>query len=267
MILSYQTYCLGYSQSSMLWTLLLSLGMFAQSPSLTGTVRDASGEVRPGAAVSLFESRSTVIASVVTNTDGGFALRVPRAGEFRLRVTLAGFEPHERAVRIDDDMAPSAVDIVLDLAHFEEQVSVVGTAIDPVLGSVPHGLIDRQLIGALPSGSVNSSLSSLLTLTTPGVAADSNGVFHPLGEHAETSFAIDNQPVSDQQSRIFSNQLSPSAIQSIEVLSGAPPAEFGDKTSLVALVKTRSGLDAHGMTGSASVGFGSFRTPTLSLAL
>jgi hypothetical protein len=48
--------------------------------------------------------------------------------------------------------------------------------------------------------------------------------FHPLGEHAETSFVIDSQPVSDQQSRIFSIQLSPNA-QSVEVLTGVPPAE------------------------------------------
>ena len=57
---------------------------------------------------------------------------------------------------------------------------------------------------------MNAALSSILTLATPGVAADSNGVFHPLGEHAETSFSVDRQPISDQQSRIFSNQISAS---------------------------------------------------------
>src|SRR5947199_17021 len=80
------------------------------------------------------------------------------------------------------------------------------------------------------------------TLTSPGVADDSNGSFHPLGEHAETSLSIDNQPVSDQQSRTFSNQLSPNAIESIDVETGVPSAEFGDKTSLIATIKTRSGL-------------------------
>jgi hypothetical protein len=123
------------------------------------------------------------------------------------------------------------------------------------------------LIDTLPSESVRAGLSSLVTLTTPGVAADSNGGFHPLGEHAETSFSVDNQPITDQQSRTFSNQLSQNAIQSLDVMTGVPPAEFGDKTSLIVKATTRSGLGVPRPTGSLSVGFGSFTTPTASLAL
>ena len=76
------------------------------------------------------------------------------------------------------------------------------------------------------------------------MAADSNGGFHPLGDHADTSFSVDNQPITDQQSRTFSNQLSQNAIQSLDVLTGVPPAEFGDKTSLIVKATTRSGLGA-----------------------
>src|SRR5262249_111658 len=87
------------------------------------------------------------------------------------------------------------------------------------------------------------------------------------GEHAETSFVIDNQPVSDQQSRIFSNQLSPNAIERIALTTGVPTAEYGDKTSLVANVITRSGLGSHRTAGSASLGFGAFETRTVPLAV
>jgi len=249
-----------------LWFIGSSDSSFAV-PCLVGTVRDAAGGVLLGATASLLDSSSKVVTSVVTGADGTFRMQVERAGDFRLLVTLSGFEPHEQPVIVLDSDVASPVEVVLSLAHLQEQVSVQGTASDVSLTSVPRGRIDRQLIDTLPSESVSSGLSSLLTLTTPGVAADSNGVFHPLGEHAETSFSIDNQPVSDQQSRIFSNQLSTNAIQSIEVLTGVPPAEFGDKTSLVAVATTRSGLDAHRATGSASVGFGSFRTPTASFTL
>ena len=47
------------------------------------------------------------------------------------------------------------------------------------------------------------------------VAADSNGFFHPLGDHAQTSFSIDGQPISDQQSKNFSTQIPLNALQSI----------------------------------------------------
>ena len=107
-----------------------------------------------------------------------------------------------------------------------------------------HTDVDRELFDKLPLESNSSSLSSLVTLATPGVAADSNGLFHGLGDHASNSFSVDGQPITDQQSKVFSNQIPVDAVQSMEVIEGAPPAEFGGKTSLVIVVTTRSGLGA-----------------------
>ena len=63
--------------------------------------------------------------------------------------------------------------------------------------------------------------------------------FTDLGDHAENSFSVDGQPITDQQSKVFSNQIPVDSIQSLEVIEGAPPAEYGDKTSLVIDVTTR----------------------------
>ena len=46
------------------------------------------------------------------------------------------------------------------------------------------------------------------------MVADSNGFFHPLGDHAQTSYYIDGQPISDQQSKAFSTQMPDNAFQS-----------------------------------------------------
>jgi hypothetical protein len=73
-------------------------------------------------------------------------------------------------------------------------------------------------------------------------------------------FNIDGQPISDQQSKLFSTQLPTSAVQSMEVTTGTPGAEFGDKTSLVAQITTRSGLNAGKPFGSISSQYGSFGT-------
>jgi len=90
------------------------------------------------------------------------------------------------------------------------------------------------------------------------VAADSNGLFHGLGDHAENSFSVDGQPITDQQSKVFSNQIPIDSIQSLEVISGAPPAEFGGKTSLVIKVTTRSGQGVTQPAGSVTASYGSF---------
>ena len=108
----------------------------------------------------------------------------------------------------------------------------------------------------------SSALSSLVTQTTPGVAADSNGLFHGLGDHASNSFSVDGQSITDQQSKVFSNQLPSNSIQSIEVISGAPPAEYGGKTSLVIVATTRSGQGVTKPTGSVYASYGSFGSAT-----
>ena len=94
-------------------------------------------------------------------------------------------------------------------------------------------------------------------MASPGVVADSNGFFHPLGDHAQTSFSIDGQPIADQQSKQFSTQIPLNAIQSMELITGAPGAEFGDKTSLVVNAVTRSGLGQKPF-GSFAAQYGSF---------
>jgi len=90
---------------------------------------------------------------------------------------------------------------------------------------------------------------------------------HGLGDHAETSFSVDGQKISDQTSKVFSNQLSSDAVQSMEVISGAPPAEFGDKTSLVIKVTTKSGLGVTKPTGSVTASYGSFGTSNVGFNL
>ena len=125
-----------------------------------------------------------------------------------------------------------------------------------------HTDVDRDLFTKVPLESQSSSLSSLVTATTPGVSADSNGLFHGLGDHASNSFSVDGQSITDQQSKVFSNQLPSNSIQSIEVIAGAPPAEYGDKTSLVIVATTRSGQGVTKPTGSITASYGTFGSAT-----
>jgi hypothetical protein len=233
--------------------------------SLRGTVRDAGGLLLPGATVALMDAQGQRHVTT-SREDGGFSFAEIPAGRYRLQVTFPGFDPHEETVDMSDG-GTHTLHIVLALSGLKEEVAVRASAADVPLDSAVRAPVDRSLIETLSGNSASGALSSVLTLAAPGVAADSNGGFHPLGEHAETSFSVDNQPIADQQSRTFSNQLSANAIQSLEILTGVPPAEFGDKTSLVVKATTRSGLGAGGMHGAVSLGYASFGTPSASLSL
>jgi hypothetical protein len=153
--------------------------------------------------------------------------------------------------------------LTLALVVATSSVDVVGHAED-LLERDPtaHTDIDQSLITRLPIETSSGGLNQVVMLASPGVVADSNGFFHPIGDHAQTQFSIDNQPITDQQSRLYSNQISEDAVQSLEVITGVAPAEYGDKSSLVVHIVTKSGLDQQKPTGSASFGYGSFSSPS-----
>ena len=157
---------------------------------------------------------------------------------------------------------PVVITTTLQIAAAGTTVTVEGGGDLLENDSTFHTDVDRDLFNKLPLESQSSGVSSLVTLATPGVAADSNGLFHGLGDHASNSFSVDGQPITDQQSKVFSNQIPSNSIQSIEVISGAPPAEYGDKTSLVIEVTTRSGLNNPKPTGSLTTSYGTFGSAT-----
>ena len=235
--------------------------------SLNGVVRDSTGLVLPGATVELRPTAGSAPArSTVSAADGTFTFADVATGVYRLRISFPEFESFDQPVTVEANLRRPLV-VVLALSGLLERVTVEAAGSDvPNTATLQTG-VSRRLIETLPSESVSAGLSSIITLTTAGVAADSNGGFHPLGEHAETSFSVDGQPITDQQSRTFSNQLSQNAIQSLDVMTGVPPAEFGDKTSLIVKATTRSGLGVRRPSGSVSLGYGSFATPTASFAL
>jgi Carboxypeptidase regulatory-like domain/TonB-dependent Receptor Plug Domain len=239
---------------------------FAQSGnsgSIEGVVRDPSGAAIAGATVEIAHSVSGYTRTATTSADGGFQFsNVPFNG-YHMTVTANGFAPFAQDVEVRSSVA-SKVGADLKLATSATTVSVLADAGDLLENdSTFHTDVDRELFQKVPLESSSSSVSSLVTLTTPGVAADSNGLFHGLGDHASNSFSVDGQPISDQQSKVFSNQIPADSIQSLEVISGAPPAEFGDKTSLIIKVTTRSGLGLDQPVGNVTASYGSFGSSDL----
>jgi outer membrane cobalamin receptor len=124
----------------------------------------------------------------------------------------------------------------------------------------PHTVVDTSQFEKLPVYSIAGGLNDVVAHSAPGIVEDSNGFIHPQGDHAQTQFVFDNQPVTDQQSKQFSTSMPENAIASVEVISGAPPAEFGDKTSLVINAITKSGLGVAKPFGSLSLYYGQFGT-------
>lgn len=235
-----------------------SSGWAQSSGTIQGVVKDPSSGAVANAPVNISDPVSGYHRETTTGTAGDFRFTNIPFNPYHLTVAAKGFSSFVQDVEVRSAV-PTTLEISLKLGTATENITVEATGSDLVeTESTPHTDVDRELFDKLPLESQSSSLSSLVTLASPGVVADSNGLFHGLGDHAENSFSVDGQPMTDQQSKVFSNQLPVDSIQSMEVISGAPPAEYGDKTSLVIKVTTRSGLGQTQPTGNVTTSYGSF---------
>src|SRR6202163_449746 len=236
------------------------------SSGISGTVLDPSGAVVANATVEIHNAVSGFDRTTTTDSKGNFSFPNVPFNPYHMTVTAAGFAQTAQDVEIRSALG---VNVKVNLAVAGSSEAVTVEAGEDLVENDPigHTDVDRGLFDKIPLESQSSSVSSLVTLASPGVAADSNGLFHGMGDHASNSFSVDGQPITDQQSKIFSNQIPLDAIQSMEVIAGAPPAEYGDKTSVVINVTTQSGQGVTTPHGSLTTSYGSFGTSNVGLSL
>jgi hypothetical protein len=230
---------------------------------IQGTVTDPTGAAMPAVTLDLSNPVTGFKRTTASDAAGKFLFRNLAPNNYHLEAMAQGFTKFATDVSVRSAV-PMDVPVAMKLEGTTEAVQVVGHA-EALVERDPtaHTDVDQTLIAKLPLETSAFGLNQVVTMASPGVVADSNGFFHPIGDHAQTQFSIDNQPVTDQQSRVYSNQLSPDAVQSMEVMTGVAPAEYGDKSSLVVHIVTKSGLDQPHPAGTVTVGYGSFDSPTL----
>ncbi len=241
--------------------LFVSLPLPAQSlgntGTIEGTVTDPSGASVANAEIMIHNLVTGYTQMAMADANGMFRLANLPPNRYHLEVKAPGFNQFSQDIEIRNAV-PVQVKATLALASETTTVNVEGAAEAIEVDPSAHTDADRSLIQKLPSGAPGGGLSQAITYSTGGVAADANGFFHPVGDHAQVSYVIDGQPISDQQSKVFSTQLPTSAIQSMQLTTGTPNAEFGDKTSLVVQANTRSGLGAPHLFGNVDATYGTF---------
>ncbi|MFZ0898203.1 MAG: TonB-dependent receptor [Candidatus Sulfotelmatobacter sp.] len=250
--------------------LALGLNVFAQSGgnsgSISGTVLDPTGAVVPNAAVEIHNPVSHFDRSTTTDASGNFSLLNIPFNPYHMTLTAEGFAKTAQDVDVRS-VVPVNLKINLQVSSSKTTVTVEAAGDLVENDSTFHSDIDRDSFIKMPLESGTSAVSAAVTQSTPGIAADSNGLFHGLGDHAENSFSVDGQPITDQQSKVFSNQIPLDSVQSLEVISGAPPAEYGGKTSVVIVATTRSGQGVTTPHGSVTTSYGSFGTANVAAEL
>jgi hypothetical protein len=229
------------------------------SGTIGGTVTDPSGGAIPGAMVEIENKVTGYNKTAVTDSTGMFKFLGVPLNNYHTVVKAAGFQDH-----VEDVAVRTTVAVTLNvMMALEESTTSLNVQSDvDLVESVPtaHVDVDSTQFEKLPISQVASGLNAVIAHSAPGIVEDSNGFIHPQGDHAQTQFVFDNQPITDQQSKQFSTSMPENAIASVEVITGAPPAEYGDKTSLVVNANTKSGLGIDKTFGSLDLSYGSFGT-------
>ena len=148
-----------------------------------------------------------------------------------------------------------------------EDVTVIGkldtarNQIVPALGASSYTLTEEQ-IKNLPGGE-NANFNTLL-LNTPSMAEDSLGQLHLRGEHANLQYRI-NDVLLPEGLTGFGNELDTRFVDTVSVLTGTLPAQYGFRTAGIVDIHTKSGAFDQG--GEVGVYGGSYDTIKPSLEL
>jgi len=141
------------------------------------------------------------------------------------------------------EATPPEAGVSLDVNVVAKQLDIARQQIQPSLGATVYDF-GRQAIETQPQGD-NQSFNKLL-LQAPGVAQDSFGQLHIRNEHANTQFRINGVQLPEGIN-VFGQALQTRLANSVALITGSLPAQYGLRTSGVIDIQTKTGtLDPGG---------------------
>src|SRR5580658_10800720 len=157
------------------------------------------------------------------------------------------------SVLAQTNSAPATTN-VLDTVTVEGQLNAARSSILTEVGATSYSIDSVAILNEAQGD--NTSFNQVL-LRAPGVAEDSLGQVHVRGEHANLQYRI-NDVLLPEGITGFGQELDPRFVQSMQLINGSLPAEYGLRTAGIVDIQTKSGASLNG--GSVEMFAGSFDT-------
>ncbi|WP_211474952.1 TonB-dependent receptor [Collimonas humicola] len=244
---------------------------YAQSApkQISGAIHDALGHPLPDATVALKDAAGKAVGTTRSDQQGRFTFSDIAPGSYAISVGKPSFQSENGTVTVADENGATA-DVTLKASQagsVDASNSIVVTAdrldrarngIQVETGSSIYR-IGRKEIAAMPQGE-DTAFNDVL-LRAPGVAQDSFGQLHVRGDHANLQYRL-NGIILPESISGFGQTLDTRFVDSVSVLTGALPAQYGYRTAGVVDIHTKTGELANG--GNIGVQVGSNNTRQVS---
>jgi len=226
---------------------LTALPVLAQgiTGTITGTVKDSSGGVIPGATVTLIsEGRGTGSAPVITNTNGDFVFPNVTADTYTVQVEMPSFGTLKRTgVSVSAGSKITLGTLTISVGGLTDTTTVKSEA--PLIQAISGErsfTVTTENVTNLPVA--NRSYDALLALA-PGVNSTPGGLTpaNRLGGGGDGNFMLDGATAMDPGVNRPATRVSVEAIAEVKVVTSGYQAEYGRSSGLQINAVTKSGTN------------------------
>jgi len=215
---------------------------------LDGSVRDNSGKPVAGASVQLQRPDGAAVQTTSAAQDGTFRFAAVEAGPYKLKVEASGFYPAEHSFVVRPRQ-PFSLSIELQPKQtVQEQVEVRATyqTIDPQKTGSSYTFTHDDL-EKLPEP-IADNTNDLVNNLMPGASDSHDNFLAVRGTEFSLHEFVNGVSFLDNTQPQFSPGVSPQIFETVDLMTGGFPAEYGNRFGGVLDITTRSGasLAGHG---------------------
>jgi len=235
-----------------LLTACYALSAQSSTGTLTGIITDPSSANLPDVALALTNEETGLTERSTSNPQGEYTFPLLQPGRYRLTVEAKGFRPYTRTEIALESARVSRLDITMQLGQVSEAIEVKGSA--PLLeseSSTVGQLIEHKTVMDMPL--TGRRVGELLALQG-GSLFITGDVIRPRvaiagGRADQQQWMIDGVNASNISLEVPQALFNPpvEAVQEIRLQANAYSAEYGNSSSGVVAMTTRSGTnELHG---------------------
>ena len=222
---------------------------------LSGVVRDPTQAGVPGAVVRISNRTTGFHRQTSTDLRGHFRFNNLPFDPYLLQAEAPNFQVWEGLVRVRSNL-PVKVEVTLSLTTTTQSIRV-----EALVEADSQGLetdLDQSFIERQPGAQPSAALQAVIA-TVPGWSSEDNGLLHVRGVDDGFLFLIDGFPLSDRSDRLFAGSPQTEMIQSMQVINGHLPVEYGYASGAVIHITPKSGIDKP-LGGSITLAGGNFHS-------